>query len=50
MSFEHDLQAAAKFEQDLKTVANLIKRDMVVIAVLAFLAGAGFALLLGAMA
>lgn len=38
------------FEQALKAAARQTARDMVVIAVLAFLAGAGFALLLGAMA
>ncbi len=37
-------------EQAVHAAAKRIARDMIVIAVLAFLAGAGFALLLGAMA
>jgi len=37
-------------EQAVTAAAKQTARDMIVIAVLAFLAGAGFALLLGAMA
>lgn len=37
------------FERALQVAAKQTARDMVVIAVLAFLAGVGFALLLGAM-
>lgn len=37
------------FERALQVAAKQTARDMIVIAVLAFLAGAGFALLLGAM-
>lgn len=37
-------------EQAVTVAAKQTARDMIVIAVLAFVAGAGFALLLGAMA
>lgn len=37
------------FEQALQAAAKQTARDMVVIAVLAFLAGAGFAILFGAL-